>query len=365
MFGSSAGSPRSAIPPAPSILHLLDAMAREGFEELVALNDRRSGLRAFIGIHDTTRGPAFGGIRRWAYRSEREALLDCLRLARAMTYKCTLADLNAGGAKVVLLERPDVDWRAAYGHLGDAVERMGGRFYTGPDVGTGEDELGWLTARTRYATDPGPEGPGELAASTAEGVFRGIEAALVHLDDDVDWGRRRVVIQGLGAVGAGLARRLVEHGATVVGADLDGDRAASLSRELGIEVMEPARAADQECDVYSPCALGGSIHDLTLTRLRCRVIAGGANNVLAHGLHGDRLHEREILYAPDFVINSGALIRGSIFHLEGRREPVEAIGRRVGESLAAVLRRAREQDASPARVAVEEAEERLAEWRGA
>lgn len=346
-------------------MHLLDAMAREGFEELVALNDRRSGLRAFIGIHDTTRGPAFGGIRRWNYRSEREALLDCLRLARAMTHKCALADLHAGGAKVVLIEREGVDWPGAYGYLGDAVERMGGRFYTGPDVGTGEEELGWLTARTRYATDPGPDGPGELAASTAEGVFRGIEAALVHLDGEVDWARRRIVVQGLGAVGALLVRRLLEHGARVVGADLDADRASDLGRDLDFEVVEPARAADEACDVYSPCALGGSIHDLTLTRLRCRVVAGGANNVLAHGLHGDRLHERGILYAPDFVINAGALIRGSIFHLEGRREPVAAIGRRVGDTLAAVLQRAQAQEAPPARVAVQEAEERLAEWREA
>src|SRR5690349_3129683 len=117
-------------------VHILDAMAREGFEEVVALHDRRSNLRAFLAIHDTTRGPAFGGIRRWAYYDEDQALRDCLRLSRAMTYKAALADLDAGGAKLVILERPDLEPDDAYRYIGDVVERLGGRFYTGPDVGT-------------------------------------------------------------------------------------------------------------------------------------------------------------------------------------------------------------------------------------
>jgi leucine dehydrogenase len=343
--------------------HILDAMAREGFEEVIALHDAPSGLRAFLAIHDSSAGPAFGGIRRWAYEDEDQALRDTLRLARAMTYKCALAELPAGGAKMVVLDRPGLDVPAAYRAIGGFAEKLGGRWYTGPDVGTGGDEMRSVAARTRFATDPGPEGPGQLVEATVEGVFRGIEAALVHLDGQVDWPRRTAVVQGLGEVGAGLTQRLVEQGARVRASDLDAERAGRVSRELGIELVDPATEFDQVCDVFAPCALGGILHDLTIARLRCRVVAGGANNVLARSAHGERLHERGILFAPDFVLNAGALVRGALFHLEGRREPIEAIGRRIGATAARLLERARDEGVSPARVAIDEAEDRLAARR--
>lgn len=344
-------------------VHILDAMAREGFESFVALHDRDSGLRAFLGIHDTTRGPAFGGVRRWEYRDERGALVDCLRLARAMTHKCALLDLPAGGAKVVVLDREGVDWEGAYRAIGRAVEAMGGRFYTGPDVGTGERELGWMSGETGFVTDPGPAGPGELANCTAEGVFQGMAAALSHLDGAPQWAERTVVIQGLGAVGWNLAERLIAQGARVIGSDVQVDRTDLAAARLGIETIRPGDELAVEADVLAPCAMGGILHDLTIERLRCRVVAGGANNVLAKPLHGDRLHEREILYVPDFVLNSGALIRGTIFHLEGRREPVVEVGERIGTTVASVLERAREAGEPPARTAVALADERIAAWR--
>jgi len=343
--------------------HILDAMAREGFEEILAVHDARSGLRAFLAIHDSSAGPAFGGIRRWAYEDEDRALRDALRLARAMTHKCALADLPAGGAKMVVLDRPGLDLPAAYRAIGDMAERLRGRWYTGPDVGTGEPELRSVSARTRYATDPGPEGPGGLVESTVEGVFRGIEAALVHLDGEADLPRRTVVVQGLGDVGAGLARRLTQQGARVRGSDLDHERAAAVSRALEIELVDPATEFDQRCDVFSPCALGGILHDLTIARLRCRIVAGGANNVLARTAHGDVLHQRGILFAPDFVLNAGALVRGALFHLEGRREPVEQIGLRIGATTARILGRARDEDTAPSRVAIDEAEDVLNDRR--
>jgi leucine dehydrogenase len=344
-------------------VHILDAMAREGFEEVVALYDRASGLRGFLGVHDTVRGPAFGGIRRWTYRDEREALLDTLRLARAMTRKAALLELPTGGGKIVLLERDGVDWSAAYRHVGRYLERMGGRFYAGPDLATGPEELREVAAETRYVTDPGDRGPGALAESTAEGVFRGIAAALKALDGADDFANRTVVVQGLGAVGVGLVRRLREHGARVLGSDLSPERVDAVAAEFDLEPLDAGSALSTRCDVFAPCALGGLLHDLSVQRLRCRAVVGAANNVLARPLVGDRLHERGILYAPDFIVNAGALVRGTVFHLEGRREPVAAIGARIERVLEDVLQRAAEDGAPPARVAAALADDRIEAWR--
>lgn len=344
--------------------HILEAMAREGFEEVTAVHDRASNLRGFLGVHDTSAGPAFGGIRRWQYVDEDRALRDCLRLARAMSHKCAIAGLPAGGAKLVVLDRPDLDVAAGYRAIGDLLERLSGRVYAGPDVGTGERELSIVAERTRHVTDPGPDGPGKLAPATVEGVFRGIEASLAHLDGAVDWPRRTVVVQGLGEVGRLLAKRLVETGARVRAAEVDPVRALSVSEELDIELLETSREYDAPCDVFAPCAMGGILHDLTLTRLACRIVAGAANNVLAREVHADRLHERGILCAPDFVINSGALVRGALFHLEGRLEPIPAIGTRIGRTASELFARAREEGVVPYRLAVREAEDELERRRG-
>jgi leucine dehydrogenase len=267
--------------------------------------------------------------------------------------------LPAGGAKLVLVDRPDLDLAAAYRFLGDVVERCGGRVYTGPDVGTNERELAWLSERTRFATDPGPDGPGELAAATCAGVVAGIEAALRHLDGEADFPRRTVVVQGLGEVGSRVAETLVRRGARVLAAEADPDRAAAVARRTEIELVEPASELDRECDVLAPCALGGFLHDLTVVRLRCRVIAGAANNVLAAPEHGDQLHERGILYVPDFAINGGALIRGARFHLEGIREDVASIGARIGDVVASLLVAADEEGLPPVAVAEREARARV------
>jgi leucine dehydrogenase len=343
--------------------HILEAMVRGGFEEVTAIHDRDSNLRGFLALHDTSSGPAFGGIRRWNYLDEDRALRDCLRLSRAMSHKCAIAGLPAGGGKLVVLDGPDLDVPAAYRAIGVLVDGLRGRFYTGPDVGTGARELGCVAAETRFVTDPGPAGPGELAEATAEGVFHGMEAALRHLDGEVDWKHRTVVVQGLGEVGRGLARRLLEHGARVRAAEIDPERALDVHQELEIELIDPSTEFDVPCDILAPCALGGILHDLTLTRLRCRIVAGAANNVLARAAHADRLHELGIFYAPDFVINAGALIRGALFHLEGCLEPVPAIGTRIGRTASGLFERARERHLVPARLAVMEAEDEIARRR--
>jgi glutamate dehydrogenase/leucine dehydrogenase len=334
-------------------------LERGGFEELTAFADPRSGARAVLAVHSTRLGPAFGGIRRWSYLDETGAARDALRLARAMTHKCALADVPAGGAKLVILDRPGADLRAVYEFVGELVERRGGRFFTGPDVGTGPRELAAVRSRTRFVADPGPDGPGELGACTAAGVVSGIEAALQHLDGAADWERRTVVVQGLGEVGARVALELRRRGARVLAADVDAERAASVARDSDLELIDSAEQFDLPCDVFAPCALGGIVHDLTLLRARCRVLAGAANNVLAAPEHGDRLHERGVLFVPDIAISSGALIRGATFQLTGERLPVQQIAARVGRVVASVLRQASVENLPPARVAEREAELRV------
>lgn len=342
-------------------IHVLDAMAREGFEELIALHDRRSGLRAFLGIHDTRRGPAFGGIRRFAYRDERSALVDCLRLSRAMTLKCTLAGVAGGGAKTVVIDHAGLEPEAAYRRLGLAIERLAGRYYAGPDVGTGWDELRWVGEETSYVTRPGDEGPGDLAGATAAGVFAGMAAALRHLDGDERWGARTVVIQGLGSVGWRLAERLLGLGVRVLGVDIDEERLRLAHGELGIEPLALGAELEEPCDVFCPCAMGGTLHDLTIQRIGARVVCGAANNPLARSHHAERLHEKGVLYMPDFVVNAGAVIRGAEFHLQGRSTPLEEIEARIGAVAERVLARAGACEQTPFSVAKQEAERLLEE----
>jgi leucine dehydrogenase len=343
--------------------NLFDRMAQEGFERVVALQDRRSGLRGFIVLHDTVAGPAFGGVRRRAYRDEAEALADCMRLARSMTWKCAMLDLPAGGAKTCLMDSAAVEWESAYEALGRAVEELGGKYYTGPDIGTSERELEWLSRTTTRVTRPGPDGPMELSEATAEGVFQGMVEALRSLDGEEDWPARRVVLQGLGEVGSRVARRLSEAGAKVIASEVREERALEVARELELELVNPRAEFDEPCDIFAPCALGGILHDITLARLRCRVIAGAANNVLARLDSGDDLHERGILYVPDILVSSGALLRGAVFHLEGTRLPVDVIGKRIGAAVREVLRVANEVGDAPIRVAMREAERRVrARW---
>jgi len=345
-------------------VHVLDAMSRGGFEEIIALHHGPSGLRGFLALHDTSAGAAYGGIRRWQYQDERRALLDCMRLARSMTHKCALAGIEAGGAKLVLIDHAGLDLPAAYRHIGQVVERCAGRFYTGPDVGTGPEELGWVAEGTGNVTDPGPEGPGDLAEATSAGVFAGMEAALRHLDGEEDWSRRRVVIQGLGAVGGRLAQRLRERGASVVAAEIESDRALQLAAELELELAEPGSELDQRCDIFSPCAMGGVVHDVTLKRMQCRIVAGGANNILARPVHGDRLHEQGVLYLPDVVINAGALIRGAGFHMDSTMASVPEIEKRIADTSARILALSEAESSPPMRVAEAEAERLLEERRG-
>lgn len=326
------------------------------FEHAEILRDAAARCVVVVVLHSTRPGPAFGGIRRWSYPNVEAAGADAWRLAEAMTAKCALAGVPGGGGKVALIDHPRLDRAAAYEVIGAAVERLGGRFFTGPDVGTEPADLTCVARRTGYVTRP--EVVGDLAEPTAHGVFAGIGAVLERLDRE--WSGATIAVQGLGAVGMRLASRLISAGARVLATDVDAERLARAVRELGVVPLALDAIVAVECDVFAPCALGGVIDAGTVPRLRARAVAGAANNVLATAADGRALWQRGILYAPDCVINAGALLHGALHHLEGAPaspERIATIGARVG----AILDRARAEDVPPEVIAECVARERLAE----
>ena len=354
-------------------LQFLEALDGAEHEQVQILQEPEIGFYALLAIHDTRNGPAFGGVRRLAYRNGAEALRDVLLLSRAMTYKCLMAGVAGGGGKTVLLDLPETDLPAAYRRIGRHVENMGGRYYTGPDVGTGPRELGWLSEATGFVTRPDETGPGDLGRATARGVFAGIGAVCRHLahedsrfpSDPQAMGLEgvRILVQGLGEAGGELAVMLAEAGACVLAAELKPDVLEWAVDQHGVEPVDPEEVYETECDILAPCALGGVLHDLTVGRLRCRAIAGSANNILTRPEIAHILQDRGILVAPDFVINSGALIQGAGFHLHGERHLEDAIDR-IGDELLELFARAESEGIPPPLLAERIAQERLGSTEG-
>ncbi len=336
--------------------NLFSRLEQDDYEAILVAQNRASGLRAFLVIHDTTLGPAHGGTRTRRYASEAEALEDSLLLARAMTYKAAMAGISAGGGKIVVLDHPAMDREAAFRALGRFVESLGGRFLTGGDLGTTAQDLLWMSEETSYVASEADPRIGDIAEATARGVFAGFRACL-----DVaalETARTTVAIQGVGAVGYRLAHLLREQGCKLVVADVNREAAERACRSLGAVAVEPNEIYDVDAEIFSPCAIGGTVNRETLPRLRARIICGCANNILADVAIGQALAKREILYAPDYVVNAGGLIQGANAHLFGRtdnREALEAIYGRTRE----ILERARKQKRPTQEVADEMAEAKL------
>jgi leucine dehydrogenase len=292
-------------------VQVFEQMMRRSHEQVVFCNEESAGLRAIIAIHDTTLGPSLGGARIYPYASEEEALVDALRLSKGMTYKASVAGLNLGGGKAVIIADPRKDkTEVLLRAFGRFVDTLGGRYITAEDVGTSVQDMEYVLAETRHVVGISVTqgGSGDPSPVTAYGVWRGIQAAALAKLERSSLDGLRVAIQGLGKVGYYLARHLVESGAAVIGCDIDQERTQEIAAELGIETVPPDQIFDVDCDVFSPCAMGGVINDETIEKLSCSVIAGAANNQIGEERHGRVLEERGILYAPDFVINAGGLI---------------------------------------------------------
>ena len=356
----------------------LEGVPDDTLEQLQVTRDPVSGALLIVAIHSTRLGPAFGGIRRKDYPSPSAAIADAAQLATHMSLKCAIQGVPGGGGKAVIFAPPGVVIEgearvAAYRRLGECVDSLGGRFYTGPDVGTEPADLAVVAAETGFVTVPGDAGPGDLAEPTALGVFAGIRAVARRLKMSVARERSsegtggagdgldgvEVVVQGLGAVGWRLAERLHQAGARLKVSDVDAQRVERAVQAFGASALAPEVAATAECDIYAPCALGAVVTPDNVPSIRARAIAGSANNVLATKASGDALVRRGILYAPDFVINSGALVHGALFQLEGKVPPPARI-ESIGDLLDAVFDAADASGNSPERVATAMAMEKLA-----
>ena len=290
----------------------LEAIAALGHEEIVFRQDPSSGYRAIIALHSTALGPATGGTRLWPYSSTSDALVDALRLSRGMTYKNAVAGLALGGGKAVILAPPEpFDREQLFLAHGRAVQSLGGRFITAEDVGTTPADFMVAARETEWVAGFDGRG-GDPSPWTARGVMAGLVAATEHRWDSPALEGRVVALQGCGNVGDALARQLSEAGATLVVTDRDAARAERLADEIGASVVAPEAIYDVEADIFSPCALGSILDDSNIARLRVDVIAGAANNQLAEDRHAEALSARDIVYAPDFVINAGGVISGSV-----------------------------------------------------
>ncbi len=301
-----------------------DYMEKYGHEQLVYFNDKTTGLRGVICIHDTTLGPALGGTRLWDYASEDDAVLDAFRLARGMTYKAACAGLNLGGGKTVLFGDPKkVKSEAYFRGLGRFVQSLNGRYITAEDVNTTTKDMAYVNMETDYVVGlPGKSG--NPSPVTAWGIFMGIKATLKEVFGDDSIKDRSFAVQGSGQTGYYLIKYLLgqdylsnsykpEKAAKIYFSEINDDYIKRMKKEHPeVEFVEPDKIYGLNVDIFSPCALGAVINDESIPKFKCKAIAGSANNVLKDEKHGRELKEKGILYAPDYVINAGGLI--NVYH---------------------------------------------------
>lgn len=301
-------------------LGTFEMIAKHGeHEEILFCHDKDVGLKAIIAIHNTALGPALGGTRMWNYKNEEEALTDVLRLSKGMTYKASAAGLNLGGGKAVIIGDPKTQKTEglfrAFGHF---VNSLNGKYITAEDVGTGEKDMEYIYMETPWVTGIPKDfgGSGDPSPYTAHGVLMGIKAAAHEKFGTDALKGMRVAVQGLGNVGSNLVKYLTEEGAQITVADIDQARVAKIVNQYGVKAVAVDEILAVDCDIQAPCALGAIVNDQTISKFKCKVIAGGANNQLAEARHGDHLRELGILYAPDYVVNAGGLMNVFV-ELEG------------------------------------------------
>jgi leucine dehydrogenase len=287
---------------------LFELIGEHGHEQLSLWSEPETGYRGVVAIHNTILGPALGGTRMWAYENDLEALIDVLRLSRGMTYKAAVAGLNLGGGKSVIVADPNVKDRAdIFRAHGRHVQSMCGRYITAEDVGTSPSDMEFVREETEYVVGLAGRS-GDPSPVTALGVYRGMQACAKTRWGSDSLSGKTVTVQGVGHVGYHLCKHMHDEGALLVVTDIEDDRIKRVVDEFGATAVGADEIYGVEADIFAPCALGAIINDETLQVLKVEIVAGAANNVLDEERHGDVLHERGILYAPDYAVNAGGLI---------------------------------------------------------
>lgn len=341
---------------------IFESIEQRDHEQVVFCSDKATGLRGIIAIHNTVLGPALGGLRMWPYKSDEEALDDVLRLSHGMTYKAAVSGLNLGGGKAVIIGDPrTMKSEAFFRSFGRFVEGLGGRYITAEDVGTSVRDMEWVRQETKFVTGIRSRGgSGDPSPFTAYGVYHGMKAAakVVYGNDSLEG--KTVAVQGAGNVAGHLVGYLVKENARIIITDIYDDKVSKITDEhSSVSVVEPDEIYDVDADIFSPAALGGSINDSTIDRLKAKIVAGAANNQLKDELrHAQGLKERGILYVPDYVINAGGLINVYV-ELEGYSEQRALhMAEGIYDIVESIIRRAEEDD-----VLTVVASNRLAEQR--
>ena len=333
-------------------------MQASGLQALHLAQDPRTGLQAIIAVHNTHLGPALGGCRYLLYPDTASAVADAARLARGMSYKAALAGLPFGGGKAVLIRPAHVPNRAAlFEAFGGFIETLKGGYITAVDSGTSAADMDCIAQRTQHVTSTSRAG--DPSPHTAMGVFAGIRAsAMARLGSD-DLQGLRIAVQGLGHVGYALAEQLVAAGAELLVSDLDAGRLQLAVQQLAVQPVRSEALASSPCDIFVPCGLGGVLNQQTVAQLRCAVVAGAANNQLASPEIAELLEARGILYAPDYVINSGGLIYVARTHQGASSTEITTHLAQIGQRLTEVYAHAQAENRSPARIADQLAERLL------
>ena len=295
-------------------------MMLHNHEQIVFCNDNATGLKAIVAIHNTVLGPSLGGTRMWNYNNEMEALTDVLRLSRGMTYKSSVAGLNLGGGKAVIIGDPKkIKNEALLRRFGKFIDGLGGKYITAEDVAMSSRDMEIIKMETDYVSGL-PEnmgGSGDPSPVTAYGVYVSMKASAKEVWGSDSLSGKKVLVQGIGHVGEVLVEHLTKDGAKVFINDISEERLKAVAAKYKAEVVAADKMFDLDIDVYAPCALGGSVNDDTLAKLKCKIICGAANNqLLIEKFHGEAVGKQGILYAPDFVVNAGGIIN-VFYELEG------------------------------------------------
>lgn len=349
-------------------MDIFDTLSHLGYGELCFGFDAASGLRAIVGIHSTRLGPGIGGTRIYPYESEAAAIDDVTRLAQGMSYKAATARLPHGGGKAVIIAPKDLPtWSPEkranlFRAFGQFVDRLGGRYITTEDSGTSPTDMDVVRTMTKHVLGTSPEkgGSGDPSPFTALGCRRGIEAIVHKIFGKPDLKGLHIAIQGVGHVGAYLARELHNAGARLTIADVDATRCDAIAKELDAKVVDVAHILEVECDIVAPCALGGALTEALVPKLKTRAVAGAANNQLRTPAVGKMLQAREIWYAPDYVINGGGLINVAAEYAGYDRAKATQKTMEIYDTIANIIDRSRLEQAQPELIADQLAQEIIA-----